>query len=269
MDKLEKEVEELKKMVIQQVQVRPVAQPVTPIAPARPSEPNAAALKLSETDVQKITAMLEKEQIKKKPIWADLDIQLYGYIKGDASYDSARSYPGNYILWVNSSTTNDDGKGFNLTANQTRFGVRINGPDDGNVKSSGLVEIDFYGSAPENKASPMMRHAYLNIEWPKDRFSILAGQTSDVISPLWPDTLNYTVMWDAGNIGYRRPQIRLTKSYALNKDIDLKFEGPHRRTIGRTDQLNSTTQVNSESGANAGLSDGAGQNQRNVPVVRI
>ena len=253
-DKLEKEVEELKKLMMQQVQAKPAAQPVIPAAPvvaAKPVEPNAAAPKLSEADMQKIMAMLEKETTTKKPIWADLDIQLYGYIKADASYDCSRSFPGNYILWVNNERTNGDGDDFNLTANQTRFGVRINGPDDGNVKTSGLVEIDFYGGGAENKAQPMMRHAYLNIEWPKDRCSILAGQTYDVISPLWPETLNYTVMWDVGNIGYRRPQIRLTKSCAMNKDTDLKFEVAAARTIGRADQLNTTT-VNSESGANEG-----------------
>ena len=36
------------------------------------------------------------------------------------------------------------------------------------------------------------------------------GQTSDVISPLVPKTVNYTVGWAQGNIGYRRPQFRLT-----------------------------------------------------------
>ena len=247
-DKLEKEVEELKKLVMQQAQVKvtPVTQPAAPVA-EKPVEPNAAPPKLSEADMQKIMAMLEKEPTKKKLVWADLDIQLYGYIKADASYDSSRTTTGNYALYLNSEATNKNDDEFNLTANQTRFGIRINGPDDGVTKSSGLVEIDFYGNgAAENKPEPMMRHGYLNIEWPKDRFSILAGQTSDVISPLWPDTLNYTVMWDVGNIGYRRPQIRLTKSCAVNKEVDLKFEAAATRTIGRNDL------TGSESGEDAG-----------------
>jgi hypothetical protein len=97
------------------------------------------------------------------------------------------------------------------------------------------VEIDFFGGgSAENKANPMMRHAYMNIEWPAARFSILAGQTSDVISPLYPYTLNYSVAWWVGNIGYRRPQIRLTKSCALGDDIDLKLEGALTRNMGVT-----------------------------------
>ena len=99
------------------------------------------------------------------------------------------------------------------------------GPKGEDIQTGGRVEIDFYGGGAENKSNPMMRHAYLNLDWPKDKFSILAGQTSDVISPLFPDTLNYTVGWWVGNIGYRRPQIRLTKSYTLDKDMELKLEG--------------------------------------------
>jgi hypothetical protein len=44
--------------------------------------------------------------------------------------------------------------------------------------------------------------------------------------------LNDTVLWWAGNIGFRRPQLRLTQSTALSKDVDLKLEGAFARTIG-------------------------------------
>jgi len=237
-DKLEKEVEELKKLVMQQAQTRPEAQPVTPAAPvavAKPVEPNAAPLKLSEADMQKIMAMIEKEPTTKKPVWADLDIQLYGRLKLDASYDSARMDVGDYAKWARSSSRINDHSEFDMTANETRLGANISGPEMDGVKTSGRVEIDFYGNgSAENKPDPMMRHGYMNIEWPAERFSILAGQTSDVISPLWPYTLNYTVGWWVGNIGYRRPQIRLTKSCALSKDVDFKLEAAATRDIGST-----------------------------------
>jgi hypothetical protein len=53
--------------------------------------------------------------------------------------------------------------------------------------------------------------------------------------------LNYTVLWDAGNIGYRRPQIRFTKSIPLGEKASLKLEGGPARTIGRTDPTGSET----------------------------
>jgi hypothetical protein len=218
------------------------------------AEPNTAKVsvsQLTESDIQKILAALEKEKTKKKPIWSDLDIQLYGYIKLDASYDTSRTTTGNYVAWVDSEKTNDNDNEFNMTANETRLGVRINGPEDLQMKTSGRIEIDFYGSGgDENKAKIQMRHAYLEISWPEDRFSIIAGQTSDVISPLNPVTLNYTVLWDVGNIGYRRPQLRLTKSFPFKDDFDLKLEGALVRTIG-DDEI--STVAGGKSGEDSGF----------------
>ena len=183
-----------------------------------------------------------------KPVWSSLDIQLYGYLKLDAAYDSSRIDNGNYAKWVEREDTNRNDDQFNMTANETRLGMLINGPDDGVMKASGRVEVDFYGSGDaENKAHLMMRHAYLKLDWPADRFSILAGQTSDVVSPLLPSTVNYSVGWWTGNIGYRRPQIRLTKEYGLDTKTDLKLEGALARTIG------TSSVTGTDSGEDSGL----------------
>jgi hypothetical protein len=259
-DRLEKELEELKKIVLQQSKT-PAAE--TPKAESPKMEPAVAATpKLGEADLQKIAEMVQKETTKKKPVWSGLDIQLYGYIKADASYDTSRTTPGNYVLYVDSEKNNKNDNEFNLTANQTRFGVKITGPDDDSMKTSGLVEVDFYGNyADENKAKIQLRHAYLKLDWPQDKFSILAGQTSDTMSPLLPDTLNYTVLWDAGNIGYRRPQIRLTKGFPVGTDTELQLEGAIARTIGRNSPLGS------ESGEDAGFPTFQGRASVTLPWV--
>jgi hypothetical protein len=243
-DKLEKQVEELKTAVEPAPsQVKGKAQtpaPQAPLSPA-PSEPG------------------------KKPLWSNLDIQLYGYIKGDAAYDTSRVNTGNYMLWVNSEATNDDDDEFNVTANETRLGVAIAGPKAPDMETSGKVEFDFFGSgADENKAKIQMRHAYLQLFWPQSRFAILAGQTWDVISPLTPSTLNYTVLWDAGNIGYRRPQIRLTKDFLLNDKTILQVQGAAVRTIGRDLTVGTTT---SETGEDAGFPTLQSRIGLTVPVL--
>jgi hypothetical protein len=239
-DKLETELAELKKMVMKQGQpaeaAKAEAKPVQPTAAPQAEQKPTTMPQLSEADMKKILDAVQKETAKKKMVWSDLDIQVYGNIRLDASYDSSQVEPGNYIKWVRRETVNKNDNQFDMTANQTRLGMRLNGPDDGQIKTSGLVEIDFYGSGGgENTANPRMRHAYMKLEWPAERFEILAGQTWDVISPLNPYTLNDTVLWWTGNIGYRRPQLRLTKSYALSNDVDLKLEGAAVRTIGRKD----------------------------------
>ena len=159
--------------------------------------------------------------------------ELYGFIKLDAAYDTSRASTGNFVRWVESEESNKNDDLFNMTANETRLGLRLSGADFGRATTKGLVEVDFYGSAPaENKAELMMRHAYLELDWPEKRLSLLAGQTWDVIAPLNPRTLNYPVMWWAGNIGYRRPQIRLTKMFTPIRPVDLKLEAALARTIG-------------------------------------
>jgi hypothetical protein len=216
--KLEKELSELKQMVSWQE-----------------AEPNKA-----------------KPAPAKIPVVSGLEVQIYGRLKFDAVVNTARMDVGNYAKWVRPDRGNNDHTQFDMTANESRLGLWIYGPKDEQVKTTGRFEIDFYGGGAENKPNPMMRHVYLNLDWPDDKFSILAGQTSDVISPLFPDTLNYTVGWWVGNIGYRRPQIRLTKSYSLDKDTELKLEAALARTIGRTNSgMLSADQT--DSGENAGI----------------
>jgi hypothetical protein len=160
---------------------------------------------------------------------------LYGFLKLDAAYDSTLVSTGNFIRWVESASRVDDDPHFNLTARQTRFGLRLSGPNKPGLEVTGRFEIDFYGGGAENKNLPMLRHGYLQLAWPDKDLTILAGQTSDVISPLVPTTLNYTVAWWGGNIGYRRPQLRVTKGFAAGDDGRVELTAALTRTVG--DQL--------------------------------
>jgi len=187
------------------------------------------------------------------PVWASLPIQFSGYIKLDASYDSTAIHPGNYALWAKSESGNKNDNRFNMTANQTRLRVALDGPEIGAAKSSGIFEVDLYGNgSAENKPGLLVRHAFFKLDWPASDLSLLAGQTSDLFSPLVPDTLNYTVLWNAGNIGYRRPQLRLTKSLGISDAAELKLECSAFRTVG-------TTFNGVDGGTDAGYPGGAGR----------
>jgi hypothetical protein len=157
----------------------------------------------------------------------------YGYIKVDGAYDDSKVNNGNFIAWVlqetdsptNLVTQSEPGNdAFSLTANQSRFDLKIIAPKYGEVETYGLFEIDFYGNlinktgltatgGPENRPAVLMRHAF--IEMHKGTWGLLAGQTFDPISLQFPDTWNYFICWMAGNPGYRRPQIRLMKDIPL------------------------------------------------------
>ncbi|MFC1527313.1 DcaP family trimeric outer membrane transporter [Candidatus Neomarinimicrobiota bacterium] len=131
-----------------------------------------------------------------------LIITPYGFFKLDMSYDSDLMSAGNFAQWA-TQNSGDAIATTNITAKQSRFGMNIN---KGNI--SGKVEIDFYGvGSAENKGGVLLRKAYAEAKL--EHFTIRAGQDSDVISPLVPSTINYPVAWWAGNIGYRRPILKL------------------------------------------------------------
>jgi len=201
---------------------------------------------------------------QKKVVTSGLDVTLYGYVKLDAAHDSDRTSTGNYGRWVESSSVYADHDQFSMTANQTRLGAQVKGPEMQHLQTSGLFEMDFYGGGAENKPNPMMRHAYLTAFWPDLHLSVLAGQTSDTISPLTMPTINYTVGWWQGDIGYRRPQLRLTKTVKLADQIEGKLEVAAARTLGRT---NGWTGASYDTGQEAGFPSWQGRASVSLPLL--
>lgn len=149
-------------------------------------------------------------------------INFYGFLRLDVIVDSDRpnsiQIPG-FILSpdLNAPLGTAAGKSdFSMHPRLTRFGFDLEGaPVKGmnDAKLAGKLEIDFYNlpSSPTSLNSnsrefPRLRHAWLKLDWPG--FSLLAGQREDLISPLAPTVNNDLVMWGAGNLGDRRPQVR-------------------------------------------------------------
>jgi hypothetical protein len=163
------------------------------------------------------------------------DLKWYGYFKFDGAYDQNLTSHGNYVMWVQQRAYNEDDGQLNMTANETRFGVNVNGNGYNNVKVGGKMEFDLYASVTgstiaENKAMLQLRHAYLTIE--SGKFKMLAGQSWDLISPLNPSTLNYTVLWGVGNIGYRRPQVSFWYNFKSGAKTDISLATGIFRNIG-------------------------------------
>ena len=172
------------------------------------------------------------------------DLDLYGYVKLDTAYESSRTSPGEFAKWVLPDPATGEDGAYHATLNQTRLGLRLEPAGKARFLASGRVEIDFYGKVQD--PDPRIRHAYVTLAWPDAGFDIIVGQTSDVISPLNPQTLNYTVAWWAGNIGFRRPQIRISKYLATGGESELLLEGALTHNIY-------DTRVGSLVGEDAGL----------------
>ena len=89
----------------------------------------------------------------------------------------------------------------------TRFGLNLGGGEVeaiGSPKLTGRIEVDFYGGpASDSRNMFRMRHAWTKLQW--GNFLLLAGQTSDLISPLYPSVNADMLMWGTGNLADRRP----------------------------------------------------------------
>jgi hypothetical protein len=139
-------------------------------------------------------------------------IKLYGFLRLDLDIDSQHPNNTQTPLFINSpeasagGTTNGD---FSMHPRLTRFGVDYSGPrleKLANARLSGKLETDFENGGSESRQIIRIRHAYLRMDW--SSFSLLAGQTWDTVSPLFPTVNNDTLQWNAGNVGDRRPQLR-------------------------------------------------------------
>jgi len=189
-----------------------------------------------EADLKDMKDQVAKSQGQPAPgkqsAWSKIDVQLTGYIKLDAAWDSNRIYPGNYALWVASQQGRGADSEFNMTANQSRICLSLAGPEAAGAKTGGWIEADFYGAGASeaNKPDLMLRRAFVKLDWPSG-FSLLAGQEWDVVSPLIPETLNFLALAQAGNPGYRRPQIRATQVIGAKEGTRVKLETALTRTI--------------------------------------
>lgn len=135
-------------------------------------------------------------------------LRAYGMLRLDMDIDTQRPNSPQTPLFITSSASGKGGS-FAMHPRLTRFGVDLTGPRLnalGNAELSGKLETDFENGGSESRQIIRIRHAYLKSAW-KD-VSLLAGQTWDVFSPLFPTVNNDTLMWTAGNLGDRRPQLR-------------------------------------------------------------
>ena len=210
---LKKQMSELEKFVKEQAQQRGVTTPPSTPAATQPAT-GVASDKAPDSGFVKWNELVAgKSRFK-----------LYGYLRGDMIYDDSR--PGG--AGANSSlvpafilSENGFGGAANLAPSRnhenilfhprlSRVGIDFTGPVIDalwGARPGAKLEIDFYNivaGGAESREYLRLRHAYVNLKW--DDFTVLAGQTSDIISQLSPSVNPDFSMWGAGNVGDRRPQ---------------------------------------------------------------
>ncbi|MFN0249057.1 MAG: hypothetical protein ACKV2T_19390 [Kofleriaceae bacterium] len=138
-------------------------------------------------------------------------LSIYGFARLDVLADDSRMSDIHQALYVMPEPADGAFAGeLTMTPRLSRFGLSIDEwdlDDDGDVKGEGKLEIDFAGGEGVNVLR--LRHAYAQIALGK-KIEVLAGQTWDLVSPLFPSAQNDMQLLFAGNTGDRRPQLRLT-----------------------------------------------------------
>ncbi len=141
-------------------------------------------------------------------------VDFYGYFKIDAAYSDSKAVGKDYILFALPENGEDNDNDFNLNFRHSRFGFNIK-TQEGDYNVLGKFEFDFYGDYSEtdnpNKQGIRIRRAFVQVG--KDDWSILAGQEWMLIAQLYPHLSNFPSGALMGNIGYRIPQIRVTKLF--------------------------------------------------------
>ena len=205
---LKKQMSDLEKFVKEQLSPRASPLP-PPVATTKPvTAPPAPAEQPSDSGFVKWNELVAgKSRFK-----------LYGFLRLDAIYDDSRPNNTQVPAFIRSEdptapaaiASPRNSEDLTIHPRLSRLGLDFTGPEIaalGGPKTSGKAEIDFYNlPSSESRNAPRMRHAYLKLAW--DDAFFLAGQTSDVISPLFPVVNPDFVMWGAGNLGDRRPQFR-------------------------------------------------------------
>jgi len=164
-------------------------------------------------------------------VTSKFEVSIYGYVKVDAAYDTHHTSTGNLMFFVLPYSELGKQDEFNLTARETRLGADITAPDVTDWSVSGKVEIDFYGGGSENSPNPRLRLAYLDIA--HRRTSIRAGQDWDAFITVMPRMVNFSSLADAGALGLRRPQARITYTARIKQETALTAKLGVSRTIGR------------------------------------
>src|SRR5262245_51049026 len=174
------------------------------------TDPHNSAI---ETQVNKLSGALAADGVTWKQLTrSGFPIKFYGFFRMDAYYTTARMDSVIIPFFVRNESNgeaepNDDD--FAFDARLTRFGFDVDGGKICKTAITGKLEIDFanfIAGTVESRETPRMRLAYVNLK--NENNYIRIGQDWDVISPLFPAINAESLMWNAGNLGDRRPQVQ-------------------------------------------------------------
>lgn len=150
-----------------------------------------------------------------------LKITPYGFLTLSVANDTQRSVTGDFMLYAQSEDV-DNSSGFSVDARTSRIGLKIEGPriEELHADLGGCAEFDFQGypNGSKNKGGVQLRRAFAELVDKQNDRRFLAGQDWEIISPGAPQMLNYLPAGFAGDMQYRRGQLRFEQGYTVSSN---------------------------------------------------
>jgi hypothetical protein len=157
---------------------------------------------------------------------------VYGFVELDLMHDSTQSFSEAVTnnTMARPGTLAGDNPRTQFTARDSRVGLALQSPALGRVRTSAVVEVDFFGNQPTNATEDAvfsapalrLRHAYMRFETPV--VDVLAGLTHDPFGlggyGFYPNTVAFLGV--TGQIYHRDAQLRLSRKFSSDgMDLDL------------------------------------------------
>jgi hypothetical protein len=240
----------------------PMAQPLqlTNVAPrqnpAQPTATTASQQQPTQTAQAQTTPPARKAPAPSLPPYAAWDkdgvkIIPYGIIIANVNYNSRSLVPGSFGGFALPDLRTNTPQ-FNISPGNTYLGVDIKWPKIGDWEINGKVDFDLRGPTPL-RVNNIFAPLFINIygEAKTERHRLLAGQTYDVLTPTYSNSLNvYPAGFLPGRIGFLRPQVRYETYQPISDGFTFIYQGAIAEAI-------QTFQVSDEViGDQAGLPDG-------------
>jgi hypothetical protein len=143
-------------------------------------------------------------------------VQIYGRLELNSAYEDGIT-SGLWSAWAPSNANKDAQGRTSLSVARTRLGLNLVGPSkEGEPDLNGRFEADFAGASTYNNFNGnsgfRIRQSYGSVKFKDIGLTLLFGMTDDLITPIDPPSINPSSLNGAGNLGNRRPQIRVTQA---------------------------------------------------------
>lgn len=154
-------------------------------------------------------------------------VKISGFVRNDFSWDSRQTLnlrEASVDLWPRDKQLDANGRDINAVANlnmlaiNSRLGVSFTGPDAWGAKTSGLLEMEWFGPSDAAVGGVRLRHAWAKLDWAKTQLGFGQYWHPLFVPDCFPGVLNFNtgIPFQPFN---RSPQIRMTN--LIGKDIYL------------------------------------------------